>query len=470
VNPVRPEDTGHFACPWKEVKLLSRVLLIDDDAAFRHAMAKALRRKGVEVVQAADGLAGIAALSELEEPAPQVAVLDLRMPGVDGLEVLRRTPTRRIPVVVLTGHGTIPDTVTAMRLGAFSFLIKPVDAEELYGVLLQAVGPRNTSPVELIGDSPATRRLREVLNQLALAEDPVLLLGETGTGKEVAASYLHSRSHRASRPFVGVNVGGLPGELLESELFGHARGAFTGAERRKKGLFAEAEDGTLFLDEVAELPLEHQVKLLRVLETRRFRPLGEAREEPLRARLVAATNRNLLSAVRSGVFREDLYYRLQVLPVEIPPLRQRKEDIIPIAEHWLRLVARRPLRLAPEAREVFLAHDYPGNVRELVNVVRRVALFVNDDEVDAPLVRRMLTEDPFTMERLPNRGSSTNAAPEAGSPSELALSLRELERQHIERLLKEHRNITLVARLLDIDRRTLQRKLRSLDIECDWKE
>ena len=449
---------------------LSRVLLIDDDAAFRLAMAKALRRKGVEVLQASDGSTGIAALSHPEEPAPQVAVLDLRMPGIDGLEVLRRTSGRRIPVVVLSGHGTIPDAVQAMRLGAYSFLLKPVDAEELYGVLLQAVRPGQTTPIELIGESPATRRLRELLNQLAPADDPVLLFGETGTGKEIAASYLHSHSPRATRPFVGVNVGGLPGELIESELFGHARGAFTGADRRKGGLFAEAEEGTLFLDEVAELPLEHQVKLLRAIETRRFRPLGEAKEEPLRARIVAATNRNLSSMVRAGTFREDLYYRLQVWPIEIPPLRQRRDDILPIAEHWLRRVSRLPLSFTDEARQILIAHDYPGNVRELVNVIRRVALFAVDGVVDGSLMRRMLAEDPFTMGLGGKTPGAPAAAAEPSEVSELDLSLRALEKQHIERLLREHRNITLVARLLEIDRRTLQRKLRSLGIEYDGRD
>ncbi len=448
---------------------LSRVLLIDDDAAFRHAMAKALRRKGVEVIQVSDGLAGISALSEPGESGHQAAVLDLRMPGADGLEVLRRTLARRIPVVVLTGHGTIPHAVEAMRLGAFSFLLKPVDAEELFQVLVQAVGGGASTSTELIGESEATARLRTLLGQLAGADDPVLLFGETGTGKEVAASFLHARSPRAGRPFVGVNVGGLPRELLESELFGHARGAFTGADRRKSGLFAEADDGTLFLDEVAELSLEHQVKLLRVIETRRFRPLGESREEPLRARLISATNRDLATAVKAGLFREDLFYRLHVLPVEIPPLRKRPEDILPIAEHWLERIGRRPLRFSEDAKQVLLEHAYPGNVRELVNTVRRVALFAPGDVIEGALVRRMLTQAPFTAAE--NRPPEATVMPEeVTGQSDLALSLRSLEKQHIERLLREHRNITLVARLLEIDRRTLQRKMKSLDIEYDGKE
>jgi transcriptional regulator with PAS, ATPase and Fis domain len=262
-----------------------------------------------------------------------------------------------------------------------------------------------------------------------------------------------------------VNVGGLPRELLESELFGHARGAFTGADRRKQGLFAAADDGTLFLDEVAELAVEHQVKLLRVLEERRYRPLGEAREEPLKARLISATNRNLAAAVKAGTFREDLYYRLQVLPVEIPPLRERREDIEPIARYWLQRLARRPLELSADAVDALTAHDYPGNVRELVNVVRRLTLFASDDRVDGVLVRRMLTEDPFAAAK-----GATAARQTGESSAQADLSLKELEKQHIERLLREHKNITLVAKLLEIDRRTLQRKLKSLGLEYDGRE
>lgn len=522
---------------------LSRVLLIDDDDAFRTAMAKALRRKGIEVVQAAQGTAGVALLMNPEPPLAQVAVLDLRMPDMDGIEVLERTGGRRMPVVVLTGHGTIPDAVKAMRLGAFSFLLKPVDADQLYEVLLQATGEAGSLATTLLGASSSTERLRDLLNQLAPADDPVLLFGETGTGKEVAANYLHLQSHRASRPFVGVNLGGLPGELLESELFGHARGAFTGADRRKNGLFAAAEDGTLFLDEISELPLEYQVKLLRVIETRRYRPLGEAREEPLRARLVAATNRNLMAMVRAGTFREDLYYRLQVLPVEIPPLRARREDILPIAEHWLKRLLHRPVTFSIEARQILVGYSYPGNVRELVNVVRRLALFVKGEQVEGALVQRMLAEDPFRATHgAPGMlaTSGTLAAPgtlattgalgafpasglvagpvypagypkgyfpelgaqhpagafsvRAGTPpapyapatepqrsvgeasddseggSSQKLSLRRMEKIHIERLLHEHRNVSLVARLLGIDRRTLQRKMKSLEIEYDGRD
>jgi DNA-binding NtrC family response regulator len=436
-----------------------RVLLVDDDAAFRTAMSKALRRRGFDVTALAGGEDALAALRPGAEPAADVALLDLRLPDVDGLDVLRRTPGRRVPVVVLTGHGTVPDAVEAMRLGAFSFLMKPVDAEDLAPVLRQAAAPTGDEQ-RLAGTSAATARTRALLDRIADAEEPVLLTGETGTGKEVAARYLHARSRRAPFPFVAVNMASLPRDLVESELFGHARGAFTGAERRKPGLLEEAGEGTLFLDEIAELAPEHQAKLLRVIETRAFRSVGETAERPFMARLVAATHRNLPAEARAGRFRDDLYYRLQVLPIELPPLRARTEDVLPILGHWLALVGRPELALTEEAHAALVAHEWPGNVRELVNLARRLALFAEGDRVDAALVRRMLAANPFSTAAAP---PPAIAAADGGGDEEL--SLEEVERRHIERLLARHRNITRVAQILGINRRTLQRKLKGWGID-----
>lgn len=518
-EPPRPGEPG------------IHVLLVDDDATFRRAMAKALGRKGLKVSELSGGAPAIEALRD-ERCAADVVVLDLLMPGVSGLQVLRSTPRHRPKVIVLTGHGTVPDAVEAMRLGAFTFLQKPIDADELLPVIQQALAAAPKARDQLIGKSAAMRGLRQVLDNCAQAADPVLLYGETGTGKEVAARYLHQRSRRAGHPLTAINLACLPRELVESELFGHARGAFTGADRRKRGLFAEVGQGTLFLDEVSELPLELQPKLLRTLETRTFRPVGETREEPLQAGLVCATNRDLRALVRKGLFREDLYYRLAVLPVVLPPLREHSEDIVPIAEYWLEklsqtagseepaaaspLAAAR-LQLTADAQAALKDHDYPGNVRELVNVVRRLALFAVGGIVDGALVKRMLAEDPFRTlrpEPLPDPrpdpksdprldpsaggaaaaavlsshplppagtgediGRAAGTSPLASQPASLIgltpanaepLSLRELEVRHIEKLLREHKNITMVAKLLDIDRRTLQRKLRSLGI--DWRD
>lgn len=479
-----------------------RVFLVDDDAVFCRAMGKALGRKGYTVCELDGGKKAIAALSA--EPnasdGPAVMVLDLQMPEPSGMEVLKRTPRRCCPVVVLTGHGTVPDVVEAMRLGAFSFLQKPLDADQLVPVLEQAMGGHSSqSGVMMVGQSPAMLQLRDVLERCAKASDPVLLLGETGTGKEVAARYLHDRSRRSQQPFVAINLACLPRDLVESELFGHVRGAFTGADRKKAGLFAEVGQGTLFLDEVSELPLDLQPKLLRVLETHQFRPVGETKEQPLQARLVCATNQDLRTLVATGRFREDLYYRLAVLPIELPPLRARPTDIVPIAEYWLKQVGL-DATLDEEAKQALLAHDYPGNVRELVNVVRRLTLFSRSasaspdaetcQALDGALLQRMLAEDPFgglrqqRHKRNPKTGTEDDPRAtfaESGSSlvrsqsdligsakNPVPLSLRELEMQHIERLLREHRNITTVAKLLQIDRRTLQRKLRGLGIE--WRD
>jgi DNA-binding NtrC family response regulator len=438
-----------------------RVLLVDDDHAFGTAMAKALRRRGFEVEVLNAGLPAVDILgSPRDARTPHVAVLDLRMPDLNGLEVLRRTPARAVPVVVLTGHGRVPDAVEAMRLGAHTFLTKPVDAADLAPVLRQAAAPLS-GDVELVGVSAATQSLKMLLVRLADADEPVLLTGETGTGKEVAARYLHRRSRRADDPFLAVNMACLPSNLVESELFGHARGAFTGADRQKAGLFEDAGDGTLFLDEIAELPLTHQAKLLRVLESRRFRPVGDTRERVFRGRLVAATHRNLRDEVAAGRFREDLYYRLQVLPLELPPLRNRVADVLPIVTHWLQRVSPTPLHITDDARAVLLAHRWPGNVREVVNLTRRVALFAENETVDADLVQRMLAANPFAtrIASAPLPITPTTAVEE--------ISLETLERRHIQQLLARHQNITRVAAILQINRRTLQRKLKAWGVEHD---
>jgi DNA-binding NtrC family response regulator len=450
-----------------------RVLLIDDDEAFRIAMGKALRRRGFEVTPVSGGEAAIAALTETTGEPHHVAVLDLRMPDVSGLEVLRRTSARTLPVVVLTGHGSVPDAVEAMRLGAHTFLMKPLDAEALAPILMDAVAPVGAVDDRFVGEAPATRAARAVLERLAQADEPILLTGETGTGKEVAARFVHRRSRRAQAPFVPVNMACLPRDLVESELFGHARGSFTGADRRKVGLLEETGEGTLFLDEIAELPIEHQPKLLRVIESRMYRPVGETRERPFHGRLVAATHRDLADEVRRGRFRQDLFYRLQVLPLSLPALRERPEDILPILTHWLGAVGRHPLELTTEAREVLLRHDWPGNVRELVNLARRLTLFAENGRVDARLVRKMLAANPFAGPAHPTTfavapptdpGSAALDA-ETGEPE--AITLEDLERRHIERLLGHHRNVTRVAEILDINRRTLQRKLRAWGIDVD---
>ncbi len=437
------------------------VLIIDDDAAFRFAMAKALRRGGYSVFEASSGEEAVEVLCN--SSPPDVALLDLKMKGIGGLEVLRRCGSIQTNVIVLTGHGTVKAAVEAMQLGAFSFLEKPVDADMLQPLLRQALLERGAAsagdagePAPLIGVSAMMEEVRQFVRTVAPTNETVLVFGETGTGKEVVARQIHAQSGRSEGPFVAMNAACVPRELFESELFGHKRGAFTGAHSDRSGLFREADSGTLFIDELAELPLESQAKLLRAIETKMIRPVGESGEVEVDVRIVAATNRDLWAETRAGRFREDLYFRLQVFPVLVRPLRERPEDVEPLAGHLLQRLGKGEIALEPEALGALRDYDWPGNVRELLNVLRRAALFSISNKLGADLVRRMIAASVF--------GSARESTPTTGSASQT--NLAEMEREHIERVLQEmDGNITRAASALGIDRRTLQRKLRSYGIE-----
>jgi DNA-binding NtrC family response regulator len=440
------------------------VLIIDDDAAFRFAMAKALRRGGYAVSEASSGEEAVEVLCN--SSPPDVALLDLKMKGIGGLEVLRRCRPTPTSVIVLTGHGTVKAAVEAMQLGAFSFLEKPVDADMLRPLLRQALVERGrgepgtllqTTP--LIGASSVMNDVRDFVGTVAPTEETVLVFGETGTGKEVVARQIHGQSNRASRPFVAMNAACVPRELFESELFGHKRGAFTGAHHDRAGLFREAAGGTLFIDELAELPLESQAKLLRAIETKTVRPVGESGETEVDVRIVAATNRDLWAETQAGRFREDLYFRLQVFPVLIRPLRERPEDTEPLAIHLLERLGKSEVTLDSEAWAALREYDWPGNVRELLNVLRRASLFAISDAIDGDLVRRMIAASVF--------GNARDSTPPSASGQASRTSLADVERDHVERVLRQmDGNITRAAAALGIDRRTLQRKLRSYGMEA----
>lgn len=440
------------------------VLIIDDDAAFRFAMAKALRRGGYSVSEASSGEEAVDVLRN--GAAPDVALLDLKMKGIGGLEVLRRCGPISTRVIVLTGHGTVKAAVEAMQLGAFSFLEKPVDADMLRPLLRQALVERSRpgpgvggESTPLIGNSSVIDDVREFIGTVGPTDETVLVFGETGTGKEVVARQIHAQSTRAARPFVAMNAACVPRELFESELFGHKRGAFTGAHADRVGLFQEADGGTLFIDELAELPLESQAKLLRAIETKAIRPVGESGETSVDVRIVAATNRDLWTETQEGRFREDLYFRLQVFPVLVRPLRERPEDLAPLATHLLARLGKHDVTLDPDALAVLEEYDWPGNVRELLNVLRRASLFAISDNVDGDLVRRMIAASVF--------GNARESSPAPGLERPSRTSLADVEREHIERVLGEMEgNITKAAAALGIDRRTLQRKLRSYGIEA----
>jgi len=450
-----------------------RVLVVDDDDSFRFAMRKALRRLGYDAEEADGGTTALPKLTASDPP--DAALLDLRMADMDGLDVLRRSSGTSTRVVVLTGHGTVSAAVEAMQLGAFSFLEKPVDADLLAPLLNQAIaesrgeraGASDFAP-PLVGDSRPMEEVRAFVARVGPTDVTVLVYGETGTGKEVVARRLHLASPRASRPFVALNAACVPRELFESELFGHKKGSFTGASSDRLGLFREADSGTLFIDELAELPLESQAKLLRALETRTVRGVGEPRETPIDVRIVAATNRDLWSEVRAGRFREDLYFRVSVFPILLPPLRDRPEDLAPLAAHLLGRLTGPPHRLEREAAEALRAHEWPGNVRELLNVLRRASLFAQGEVIDAPLLRRMLAASVFAHARPERTPSRPPPAAPAADPESGSLLLADVERQHIERVLDAlDGNITKAAQALGIDRRTLQRKLRSWGISSD---
>ena len=370
---------------------MSKILIIEDDDALRAALATTLADIGHEPAQAADGERGLAWLRDNRADA---VLLDLRMPGMDGLEVLRHIQGGADPpaVVVLTAVPTAENTIEAMRIGAADHLTKPIGRADLARLLARILAPPSAeltpelgaSGDGFIGVSAAMREVQKVIGLLADADATVLILGETGTGKEVVARAIHRHGKRAAKPFVAVNCAAIPSELLESQLFGHVRGAFTGAVADRVGFFREAQGGVVFLDEIGDMDLALQAKLLRVLQERVVMPVG-GRPAAIDVRLVAATHRDLREAVRNGAFREDLYYRLGVVPLTVPPLRERLSDIVPLAEHFLRLHAGggTPKRLGADAAARLLAHSWPGNVRELRNAIERVGALVRRSFISA---------------------------------------------------------------------------------------
>ncbi len=368
------------------------ILIVDDDPAIREALSEALTDLGHRPACAAEGTA---ALSWLEQHSADAVLLDLRMPGLDGMEVLRRIRAQPAspPVVILTAVPTSSNTIEAMRLGAADHLAKPIGRADLSALLsrilsspvaIQPSPPGVNERDEFIGLSAPMREVQKTIGLLADGNTTVLITGETGTGKEVVARAIHSHGKRAKAPFIAVNCAAIPGELLESLLFGHVRGAFTGAIADRAGSFREAESGTLFLDEIGDMDKAMQAKLLRALQEREITPVG-GRPVPVDVRVIAATHRDLPGLVRAGDFREDLFYRLGVVPLPLPPLRERLADIVPLAEHFLALAVGtdEPKRLAADGAACLLAHDWPGNVRELRNAMERVAALVRQPVVMA---------------------------------------------------------------------------------------
>ncbi len=450
---------------------MTRVLIVDDEKNIRQSLGTTFRLEGWEVEIAGDGRQ---ALGVLEDGGVDLVLLDLQMPHMDGLETLREMRRRghEAPVMILTAHGSIESAIEATRLGAFDFVEKPPHAEKILVTARNALRQANLEEenrelrdatrgrYDMIGSSPAMRELYERIRRVAPTEARVLILGENGTGKELIAHALHRHSPRGEGPFVQVNCAAIPRELFESELFGHERGAFTGATARRRGKFVRAHGGTLFLDEVGEIPQGLQPKLLRALESGEIEPVGSDREVKVDVRVIAATNRDLAGAVRAGEFREDLYYRLQVVTITAPPLRERREDIPELVEHFLTLTCRgnnlRRKTIDPEGLARLARHGYPGNVRELRNLVERLVILTPGERVDAAAVD----------EALPQAGSPAAAATDVADGGTLRETMTALERQVILRVLERNDwKMAASARELGLERSHLYKKLKALDIE-----
>jgi DNA-binding NtrC family response regulator len=382
---------------------MANILLVDDDAGFREGLAETLGDLGHETVEVDSGERAIELTARAESGTGSefaLVFLDLRMPGMDGLETLRclrlQAGGPELPVIVLTAHADSDNTIEAMKLGAFDHLTKPISREQVCDAMERALSrPREklvagghaavAAANHLIGASRPMREVHKLIGLAAPTEATVLIQGETGTGKEEIARALHRHGSRATGPFVPVNCAAIPADLLESELFGHVRGAFTGAVNARAGKFKESNGGTLFLDEIGDMPLFMQAKILRVLQDREVTPVGGREPQSIDARLIAATHRDLIAMVREGGFREDLFYRLNVVRITAPPLRERGSDILALAEHFLWEMAPEGSpgkRLTPAAAQALLAHSWPGNVRELRNLMERATVTVRNSVID----------------------------------------------------------------------------------------
>jgi DNA-binding NtrC family response regulator len=468
---------------------VARILIVDDQDTIRHFIAKAIEDEGHDVVTAPSGEA---ALKYLGSDPPEVVILDLKLPGMSGMEVLEhiRNTDSQIIVIMITAFGEISSAVKAIKGGAFDYISKPVDIDHLLLSLNRALKSKRLW-LEIahwrkkqllrfdfdfvVGRSKAMQNLMSVVGNLAKSNTTTVLIeGESGTGKELVANMIHKLSPLRDEPFMEINCGSLPEQLLESELFGHEKGAFTDAKAQKRGLFELADGGTVFLDEVGEMSGTIQVKLLRVIERMTFKRVGGTRDIKVRLRLISATNRDLAQAVREGRFREDLYYRLKVVPVRVPPLRERPEDIEQLAKHFINqynvAFSKGFNGISDDALELMRAYDWPGNVRELKNVIERVVLLFDADLVQPEYLslgelggtdrnRAVQNLERVLAASLPENGIDFDAV------------MCDIERELVEKALRQSDyNQSLAARLLGIKRDKLRYRLKGLDLEVGVRE
>ena len=450
-----------------------RILIVDDEPSIRKVLAAHLTRDGYEVQTASDGGEGIQALKDQHVHA---VVTDMQMPGIGGLELLDwcRVNQPGLPVIIITAYGTVHSAVEAIKLGAHDYVTKPFDRDELKLIIAKAVATEHASAqhlsaatgrFDIIGQNATMQRVYSLIEKVAASPTTVLITGESGTGKELVARALHDQSDRCDGPFITVNCGAIPENLFESELFGYEKGAFTGAVSSKPGRFELADGGTLFLDEVGELPLDLQVKLLRVLQERSFERVGGIKPIDVNVRLVAATNRDLRAEAGAGGFRQDLYYRLAVVPIQLPPLRDRTEDIPLLTAHFLeyfnRRLGRQVTGLTPEAMRVLEGHTWPGNIRELENLMERSVLLCENEKIrvdDLPGLVPMVmgTADDSELEGMPLKDY-------------VRVHTAKLERARIAKALEaEGSNVTRAARRLGISRKSLQTKMKDYGLRDEY--
>jgi two-component system response regulator AtoC len=447
----------------------AKILVVDDELNMRLVLKAMLKKEGYEVSTAADGME---ALKILGTEKIAVVATDLKMPRLDGMGLLERImrDDPSLPVIILTAHGTVANAVDALKKGAFDYITKPFEQDELKAVILKAVKTRlinerdltaaagEEDPYRIVGSSRPMAEVQEVIRKVSPTTTAVLITGETGTGKELIARALHRSSPRNDQPFIKINCTAISENLVESELFGYEKGAFTGAVTAKPGRFELAHKGTLFLDEVGEIPREMQAKLLQAIQDQSFERVGGLKTLSVDVRLIAATNRNLLQRVKEGKFREDLFYRLNVFPIHIPPLRERTEDILPLTAHFIakfnRKLGRAVEGIAPEVRERLLAYPWPGNIRELEHLIERLILMA-----DEPLLTMQFVPPEIAVS-VAGPASPTEDQSETPGHDALKSHMEEMERQIIARCLEEcGGNVTRAAERLGLSRKGLQLKM-----------
>jgi nitrogen regulation protein NR(I) len=455
---------------------VSRILVVDDEANLRKVLAAMLRKDGYEVAVAENGEM---ALAEFEKNGADIVISDLVMPKLGGMEILAKVKATRpdVPVIIITAHGTVDSAVEAMKLGAFDYITKPFEHAEIRSVVAKAartqearqghVPPEGRARMSLIGNSPQMQELAKIIDKVADTPSTVLITGESGTGKELVATALHDGSSRRDKPLIKINCAAIPKDLMESELFGYERGAFTGAVTSKPGRFELADGGTLFLDEIGEVPVEMQVKLLRVLQESEFERVGGIKTCRVDVRVIAATNRDLEKEIEAGRFRKDLYYRLNVVPIHLAPLRERASDVPQLVSHFIEKHNKRLNKkiegISDEALARLQAYPWPGNIRELENMMVRVLLCA-----DGPRIELKDLPEPVRGGLQPPAPAAGDAVPEPGEKP-LKDFLKEKQAQIeksfiVQALQKTDGNVTRAAKLLQISRKSLQMKMKEFGL------